>query len=184
LGPLAQSFGLVAISEIGDKTQLLSLLLVLRFKKPWTIMLAIFVATILNHLGATWFGAVLSGFVPELWLRYGLAATFFIFGCWVLIPDKLDAEDQSRRFGAFLTTLFVFFLAEMGDKTQLATVALGAQHNDVLMVTIGSTLGMMAANALSVFGGERLMNVLPLNYIRYGASALFFLFGFIILPVW
>lgn len=183
MGAFLQSFGMVAISEMGDKTQLLSLLLVLRYKKPWTIMLAIFIATIANHLGATWFGALLADLVPEIWLRYILAAVFFIFGIWILIPDKIDSNNESAKYGAFLTTLVVFFLAEMGDKTQLATIALGAQHHSVMMVTIGSTLGMMVSNALGVFGGERLIKVLPMNYIRYGASALFIIFGLIILPI-
>jgi putative Ca2+/H+ antiporter (TMEM165/GDT1 family) len=184
MGALLQSFGMVAISEMGDKTQLLGLLLVLRYKRPWTIMMAIFFATIANHLGATWFGAVLAGLVPELWLQYILAAAFFIFGFWILIPDKCENQDRPDKYGAFLTTLVVFFLAEMGDKTQLATVALGAQYQSVTMVTIGSTLGMLLTNALTVFGGERLIKVMPMNFIRYCASALFFIFGLIILPIW
>ncbi len=180
---LLQSFGLVAISEMGDKTQLLSLLLVLRYKKPWTIMAAIFFATIANHFGATWVGSFLSDLVPTVWLHYILAAVFFIFGLWILIPDKMDDVERSPHYGAFITTLVVFFLAEMGDKTQLATIVLGAQHQSVMMVTIGSTLGMMVSNALGVFGGERLVKVLPMNYIRYGASALFFIFGLLVLPI-
>lgn len=184
MSALLQSFGMVAISEMGDKTQLLSLLLVLRYKQPWTIMLAIFIATVANHLGATWFGALLAGLVPDIWLHYILAAVFFVFGFWILIPDKCEDEKQSEKYGAFLTTLVVFFLAEMGDKTQLATVALGAQYQSVMMVTIGSTIGMMLTNALSVFGGERLIKVMPMNYIRYVASGLFFIFGLLILPIW
>lgn len=176
---------MVAISEMGDKTQLLSLMLVLRYKRPWTILFAVFVATVANHLGATWVGAVIAQMVPDVWLKSILALTFFIFGLWLLVPDKVDGdENQPSRFGAFWTTLFLFFMAEMGDKTQLATVALAANYQSVGMVTIGSTLGMMLTNAISVFGGERLIKVIPMNYMRYIACALFIAFGVYILPIW
>ena len=181
---LLQSFSLVAISEMGDKTQILSLVLFLRYRKPWTILLAILFATLANHLGATWFGATLATMVPEIWLKSILALTFFIFGLWILIPDCYEEVEAPNKHGVFLTTLVVFFLAEMGDKTQLATVALGATYKSVMMVTIGSTLGMLVSNSISIFGGERLIKVIPMNYIRYVACASFIGFGVLILPIW
>ena len=181
---LIQSFILVAISEMGDKTQLLSLILVLRYKKPWTIMAAIFVATLANHLCATWFGAFLAGLLPEVTLKYILGALFIIFGLWILKPDSDEALDKQYKHSAFWTTLVVFFLAEMGDKTQLATIALGARYQSVLAVTMGSTLGMLLSNGISVFGGERLVKIIPMAYVRYTASILFLVFGVLILPIW
>ena len=179
-----QSALMVAISEMGDKTQLLSLILVLRYKQPWTIMAAIFLATIANHAGATWFGVTLAGFIPEMWLKFGLAAIFIIFGLWILKPDSDEGLDQQYKHGAFFTTLVVFFLAEMGDKTQLATVALGAKYQSIAAVTAGSTVGMMVTNAISVFGGETLIKIIPMTYVRYTASLLFLVFGLLILPIW
>jgi putative Ca2+/H+ antiporter (TMEM165/GDT1 family) len=172
-----QSALLVAISEMGDKTQLLSLILVLKYRKPWVIMAAIFCATIANHFAATWVGAWLAAFVPQDILKYALALTFVVFGLWILKPDSDEGLDKEHKFGAFLTTLLVFFLAEMGDKTQLATVALGAKYQSVGLVTAGSTLGMMITNSISVFGGERLIMLVPMRSIRITACVLFILFG-------
>lgn len=181
---LFQSFALVAISEMGDKTQILSLILALRYRKPWTIMSAILIATLANHGMATWLGVVLASHIPDVWLKYGLALIFVIFGLWILKPDSDEGLDKAHKYGAFLTTLVVFFLAEMGDKTQLATVALGARYDSVLMVTAGSTLGMLLTNSVSVFGGEKLIKVIPMSYVRIGACVLFIIFGIAILPVW
>ena len=179
-----QSLVLVAVSEMGDKTQLLSLVLSLRYKQPWTIMAAIFLATLANHAGATWFGSVLADKIPDVWLKYGLASLFIIFGLWILKPDSDEGLDKEHKYGAFLTTLLVFFLAEMGDKTQLATVAMGARYQSVFLVTAGSTVGMLLTNALSVFGGEKIMTMIPMNYVRVGACLLFIIFGLAMLPIW
>ena len=175
----------VALAEMGDKTQLLSLMLVLRYKKPWAIMGGILLATVLNHLLATWIGAMVAGYVPENYLQYGLAALFIIFGFWILKPDKSDDLGVDKKpHSAFTASAVSFFVAEMGDKTQLVTVALAARYQSVLLVSVGSTLGMMLANALSVFGGEKLIKVIPMNYVRYGAFVVFVLFGVAMLPVW
>jgi putative Ca2+/H+ antiporter (TMEM165/GDT1 family) len=179
-----QSFFLVFVSEMGDKTQLLALVLAARFKKPWTIMAGILVATLLNHALASWVGQRLSGLVNPTYLSWILAATFFAFAIWILIPDKDEELKQKNKYGAFLTTLVTFFLAEMGDKTQLATVALGAQFQDFYMVTIGTTLGMLGADGLAVFFGKKLTAKIPMNIIHKVASFLFFLFGIALLMDW
>ena len=176
---------IVALAEMGDKTQLLSLMLVLRYKKPWTIMGAIFLATILNHLAATWIGSQLAAVIPRQYLQYGLALLFIGFGFWLLKPDSDEGLDQKSSFkSAFWVALIAFFTAEMGDKTQLVTVALSAKYEAPLLVALGSTLGMMAANSLSVFGGERFIKIVPMNYVRIGACIVFLIFGIVMLPVW
>ncbi|AKT40327.1 TMEM165/GDT1 family protein [Chondromyces crocatus] len=174
---LLQSFALVAVSEMGDKTQLLALVLALRYKRPWTIMAGILVATILNHGLASWVGGAVSARVPADVLRYALAAIFGAFAIWILIPDKDEDGPQNDRFGPFLTTLVAFFLAEMGDKTQLATVALGARFQAPVLVTIGTTLGMLFADGLAVVFGERLTQRIPMKWVRIFAACLFALFG-------
>lgn len=171
------SFALVVASEMGDKTQLLALVLVSRFKKPWTIMAGILVATLLNHGLAAWAGGWISNELPTHWVRWGLAALFFVFGLWILVPDKDEGLDTTGHFGAFLTTTIAFFLAEMGDKTQLATVALGAQFKDTLAVTLGTTGGMLVADGVAVFFGDRLTQRVPMKWIRLFACGLFFSFG-------
>lgn len=181
---ILKSMGLVAISEIGDKTQLLSLMLVLRYKKPWTIMAGIFAATLANHWASTYVGAWLAAQIPEIWLNYILAAVFFIFGLWILKPDSDEGLETRSGSTVFITTMVAFFLAEMGDKTQLVTIALAARFQSVEAVTIGSTLGMMLANSMSVFGGQKAIKLIPLRYIRCSACALFILFGALILPIW
>jgi Ca2+/H+ antiporter, TMEM165/GDT1 family len=152
---IVSSFLLVAASEMGDKTQLLAFYLATRFRKPWAIMAGIFVATILNHGLASSLGTWISSNVPQHVMAYMLAVTFIGFGLWTLKPDTLDEATGPERLGAFATTVVLFFLAEMGDKTQLTTVALAAQFKSVVMVTIGTTLGMLAADGLAVFLGER-----------------------------
>lgn len=166
---------------MGDKTQLLALVLASRFRKPWAIMAGILCATLLNHGLASYAGGWLSTSVSSRHLAWALAAIFFVFAFWILIPDKDEGLKLEPRFGAFLTTLVAFFFAEMGDKTQLATVALGARFNAPLLVTVGTTAGMLAADGLAVFLGEKLTEKIPLKYIRYFASALFFIFGLYIL---
>jgi len=176
---------IVALAEMGDKTQLLSLMLVLRYKKPWAIMSGIFVATVLNHLLATWAGTMVAGFIPQTYLQLGLAVLFIVFGLWILKPDKSDdLRTDEKSHSAFMASVVAFFIAEMGDKTQLVTVALAARYQSVWLVSLGSTAGMMLANSLSVFGGEKLIKVIPMNYVRYGACVVFVLFGIAMLPVW
>jgi len=177
LEAIVSSFLLVAASEMGDKTQLLAFSLATRFRKPWAIMAGIFVATLLNHGLASSLGSWISSNVPQHVLAYVLAATFIGFGLWTLRPDTLDEAKGPERFGAFATTVVLFFLAEMGDKTQLATVALAAQFKSVVMVTIGTTLGMLAADGLAVFLGERLAARVQMKWIRWSAASLFFIFG-------
>lgn len=174
---LFNSFFLVFISEMGDKTQLLALLLMLRFKKPVMILAGIFVATILNHALAAWFGGLVAVYIPAFYLRWLLALTFFGFATWILIPDKEEELKSESRFGPFLTTVFLFFMAEMGDKTQLATIALGAKYASNFIVTMGSTLGMMASNALAIFMGEKLLKRIPMKWIRIFACLSFVAFG-------
>lgn len=181
---LLQSFLLVAVSEMGDKTQLLALLLTIKYKKPLPILVGIFFATMLNHGVATWFGVEIGQNVPEIWLRYILAAIFIGFSVWILVPDKEEELKGGEQVSAFLATFVAFFVAEMGDKTQLATVALAARFQSVLLVTIGSTLGMMFTNGLTVLFGEGFVKYVPLKYVRWLASSLFFLFGLAVLFSW
>lgn len=178
---MLQSLGLVFVSEMGDKTQLLALVLAARFRKPWAIMAGILVATLLNHGLASWAGSWLGTNFHGDWLRLILAGTFVLFAFWILIPDKTEDSPHEGRLGAFGTTLIAFFLAEMGDKTQLATVALGARFNLPMEVTLGTTLGMLAADGLAVFLGARLTEVIPMHWIRRFAALLFFSFGILIL---
>ncbi|MBN8558563.1 MAG: TMEM165/GDT1 family protein [Proteobacteria bacterium] len=169
--------GIVALAEIGDKTQLLSLVLAARFRRPWPIVWGIFVATLANHAlaGAVghWVMRVLG---PDV-LRWVLGASFIAMAVWMLIPDRLDDDDApaaAPRLGVFGTTLLAFFLAEMGDKTQVATVALAAQYPQWLAVVAGTTLGMMLANAPVVWFGDRLVRRVPIRLV-HGVSALIFL---------
>ncbi len=178
---LLPSFLLVFAGEMGDKTQLLALVLATRFRRPWTVMAGIFVATLLNHALAAYAGQFVSGYLgPEL-LRYVLAAIFFAFALWILVPDKEGELKESGGWGVFATTVVSFFLAEMGDKTQLATIALGARYPSLLFVTVGTTLGMLASNALAVFLGASLLEKIPMRWVRRFASLLFVAFGFFIL---
>ncbi len=171
------SFLVVAIAEIGDKTQLLSLLLVNKFKRPWPILWGILIATILNHWFATYAGGMVINFVSEDLRKWFLAALFAFFGFWALIPDRADELKTKHSYGAFVTSLICFFVAEMGDKTQLATMAMGARYQSHLMVTLGTTLGMMAANVPVVLLGEKVLKILPLAKIRLLAALTFFAFA-------
>lgn len=178
------STGLVAIAEIGDKTQLLALLLAARFQRPWPIIAGILVATLANHALAAGLGAMASSWLQGPWMRWVLGGLFLAFAAWALIPDKLDDEEApAHRAGVsiFWTTTVAFFLVEMGDKTQVATVALGAQFQDVLQVTVGTTLGMMLANAPVVLAGQALAGRIPLKLIRGLAALAFALIGLWIL---
>ena len=177
LQAITGSFALVAISEMGDKTQLLAFSLAARFKKPLPIMGGILIATVLNHGLASSVGQWVSNRVPENLMAFILAATFIGFGIWTLKPDEMDEVRGGPKFGAFLTTAVLFFLAEMGDKTQLATVALAARYHSVTAVTIGTTTGMMLTDGLAVFLGERLAGTAQMKWIRRAAAGLFLLFG-------
>jgi putative Ca2+/H+ antiporter (TMEM165/GDT1 family)/esterase/lipase len=178
---LLSSSVLVAASEMGDKTQLLAFLLVARFKRPVPILAGILVATLLNHGLAAALGSYVAGLVSPNTLRIALAIIFFVFALWTLKSDEHDDKPEDSRWGAFVTTTVLFFLAEMGDKTQLATVALGARFADTLMVTAGTTLGMMAADGFAVFVGHRVAERLPMRWIRRAAALLFFIFGVLVL---
>jgi putative Ca2+/H+ antiporter (TMEM165/GDT1 family) len=169
---------LVAIAEIGDKTQLLSFVLAARLRKPLPIIAGIFVATILNHALAGSVGVWLAQMIAPQWLPWITGSVFIAFGLWALHPDSLDEDPKIHPAGAFVTTTIAFFIAEMGDKTQFATVALGAQFQGALFaVVMGTTVGMMLANMPAVIIGEKLAKRLPLNAIRWIAAAVFIATG-------
>ena len=171
--------GIVALAEIGDKTQLLALLLAARFRRPWPIIWGIVVATLANHFAAGAVGNWVAGFFSATTLSWVLAACFAAVAVWTLIPDKLDDDEASalNKYGPFLTTLIAFFLAEMGDKTQIATVALAAQYQSMFLVVSGTTLGMMIANVPAVLLGERLAGRIPTRIVHALAAAIFALLG-------
>lgn len=173
------STGIVALAEIGDKTQLLALLLAVRFRRPWPIVLGILVATVANHALAGALGQLVSTFLSDVWLYGMLAVSFVAVAAWTLVPDKLDEDDTPpiSHYGAFMATLVAFFLAEMGDKTQVATVVLAAQFDTYIWVVMGTTLGMMLANVPVVFMGNAAAGKLPLNLIRMVAATAFLLMG-------
>lgn len=166
---------IVAIAEIGDKTQLLALLLAARFRKPWPIIAGIIVATLANHAAAGAVGSWVASFFSAATLSAVLALAFAAVALWTLVPDKLDDDEASglKRYGPFLTTLIAFFLAEMGDKTQVATVMLAAQYPHFIMVIIGTTLGMLLANVPVVLAGNFAAERLPLILIRRIAACAF-----------
>ena len=170
------STAIVALAEMGDKTQLLALVLAARFRKPWPIVLGILVATLANHGLAGALGAWVTTVVGPQVLRWILGVSFIAMAVWMLIPDKLEEGDAdgAPRWGVFGTTLVAFFLAEMGDKTQIATVMLAAQYNAYLWVVAGTTLGMMLANAPVVWLGDRITRLVPIRVV-HGVSAVIFL---------
>lgn len=175
---LLTSAGIVALAEMGDKTQLLAILLATRFNRPLPIILGIFVSTIANHLLAALVGAQAAALLDSPWFHVVVAISFLAMAGWTLIPDKVDdLEDKPARFGAFLTTVIAFFLVEMGDKTQIATIALGARFHDVLAVAAGTTIGMMIANVPAVFLGNALLTRVPLRTVRFVTAALFAIIG-------
>jgi putative Ca2+/H+ antiporter (TMEM165/GDT1 family) len=174
---ISSSFVLVAASEMGDKTQLLAFTLAAQFKKPWPILGGIFVATILNHALASWGGQWVSTFLGPYWLSMILGVLFVGFALWTLKPDKADEVSPIHKYGPFLTTAVLFFMAEMGDKTQFATVALGARFQSAWLVTLGTTAGMMVTDGLAVFIGDQLSHRVNMKYMRWVASILFLIFG-------
>jgi len=173
------SVAVVALAEVGDKTMLLAIVLAARLRAHWQILAGIFVATIANHALAALVGSEVAGLVDAPWFRIAVALGFIAMAVWTLIPDRLDDEDESfvHRSSAFVTTLVAFFLVEMGDKTQVATVALGAQYHSVLAVSLGTTLGMIIANTPAVFLGERIVERISLKATRIAAAVLFAALG-------
>jgi len=169
------STGVVTLAEIGDKTQLLALLLAARFRRPWPIIWGILIATVANHALAGAVGQLVGELLSETWRYSLLAISFLAVAAWTLVPDKLDDANTPpiSRYGAFMAALVAFFLAEMGDKTQIATVVLAAQFDAYLWVVMGTTLGMMLANVPVVFLGNAAAGKLPLGLIR-GITALIF----------
>ena len=177
------SAGAVAIAEIGDKTQLLAIILAARFRQPLSIIAGIFVATLANHTLAGWVGTLIGAWLEGDRLMWVLGISFLTMAAWALIPDKAEDDDTPvERAGAFLATLIAFFLVEMGDKTQLATIALGARFNDLPAVAMGTTLGMMIANVPAVLLGDRVLRAIPLRLVRAGAATIFAVLG--VLALW
>ncbi len=174
------SIAVVALAEIGDKTMLLAIVLAARFRgQHWAILTGIFGATIANHALAALLGREVAGLVDAPWFRIAVALGFIAMAAWTLVPDTLDDDegDIAQRGGAFLTTLVAFFLVEMGDKTQIATIALGAQYHAVLAVAAGTTIGMMLANAPAALLGEELVKRVSLKLTRLLAALLFLVLG-------
>ena len=177
------SSGIVALAEMGDKTQLLALVLAARFCKPLPIILGILVATLLNHAGAGAIGSWVTQLIGGDWLRWILGLSFLLMAGWILIPDKIDEDEANvaTRFGIFGTTLIAFFLAEMGDKTQVATVALAAHYSAFYSVVAGTTVGMLIANVPAVLLGDKVATKVPLKLVHGIASALFAVLGLLTL---
>jgi putative Ca2+/H+ antiporter (TMEM165/GDT1 family) len=176
---LLVSTGVVALAEIGDKTQLLAFILAARFKKPLPIIAGILAATIVNHGLAGALGAwITSAVSPEL-LRWVLGASFIGMAIWTMIPDEIEEDETqvAKRFGVFGATLITFFLAEMGDKTQIATVAMAAHYANPVMVVIGTTLGMLIADVPAVFVGDKLANKIPMKLVHSIAAGVFAILG-------
>lgn len=171
------SIVLVAVAEIGDKTQLLSLVLAARLRKPWPIMGGILLATLLNHTLAGWAGSLIAGWVDPATLLWIVGVSFIAFGLWALHPDSLDDAPRLHASGAFVTAFAAFFIAEMGDKTQFATVALAARFDARATVVAGTTIGMMLANIPAIWLGDKLAVRMPLKAIRLLAATLFVVVG-------
>src|SRR5688572_18100484 len=175
---LLVSTGVVALAEIGDKTQLLALVLAARYRKPTPIAFGILIATLVNHGLAAWLGAVAAGWLGPDAMRWVLGLGFLAMAGWCLVPDKAeDAPQAAAKAGAFLATLVAFFLVEIGDKTQIATVALAARFESLTIVTLGTTLGMLIANAPVVLFGDAIAKRLPLRIVRVVAALLFVALG-------
>jgi putative Ca2+/H+ antiporter (TMEM165/GDT1 family) len=172
LEPFFTSTAVVAIGEIGDKTQLLAMVLAARFRKPVPIIAGILGATILNHTLAATLGYLVADFLNGIGFRLAVGAAFIAMAGWALIPDKADEAAATRtRGGVFLTTLFSFFLVEIGDKTQIATSLLAARYHQIALVAAGTTLGMLIADVPAVFLGEAATKIVPLRYVRVVLSA-------------
>lgn len=172
------STGIVALAEIGDKTQLLAFILAAKFRKPLPIILGILLATIANHAFAGALGSWITSIFAPATMRWVLGLSFIAMALWTLVPDKFEEDDaRLARFGVFGTTFIAFFLAEMGDKTQVATVALAAQYQAVYTVVAGTTLGMMIANVPAVLLGDRIAHRMPVRLVHLVAAAIFAVLG-------
>ena len=177
------SAGVVALAEIGDKTQLLSLVLAARYRAPWAISAGIFVATLLNHTLAALVGETVFDWIGPDWMRWVVGLSFIAMAIWTLIPDKLDDDEENaaektlRRYGIFAMTTVVFFLLEMGDKTQVATAILAARFNDLPPVVMGTTVGMLIANVPLVFFGNALLRHVRIELVHRVTAVLFLLLG-------
>jgi putative Ca2+/H+ antiporter (TMEM165/GDT1 family) len=173
------STGVVALGEMGDKTQLLAIVLAAMFRRPWSIVAGIFVATLANHAAAGALGGwVAEALGPDV-LRWVIGVSFLAMAGWMLIPDRIDDDSAAgkQRFGVFGTTVVAFFLAEMGDKTQIATVALAARYTDVVAVVLGTTFGMMLANVPAVFLGEKIAKKGSMKLVHSVAAVIFAILG-------
>ena len=175
------SLAVVALSEMGDKTQLLALLLAAKFRKPVPILIAIFLATLVNHGVSAVLGQWITTVLSPIVLLWIVSLGFIAMAVWMLIPDELDDETDSinkwQKFGVFGATFILFFLAEIGDKTQIATVALAAKYDSIILVTIGTTLGMLIANVPAVFVGDKFASRLPISLIHKIGAAIFLVIG-------
>ncbi|WP_410498308.1 TMEM165/GDT1 family protein [Chitinibacter sp. S2-10] len=173
------STGVVAVAEMGDKTQLLSLILAARFRRPLPIVAGIFVATVLNHFAAGWIGQQVAGLISPDLLRWVVGLGFLAIAAWALIPDEMDEDETTvKPYSAFVATCIAFFLAEMGDKTQIATVALALKYTPLWQVVLGTTLGMMMANVPAVYLGEWISSRMHLlRLVRFVAAAIFAAIG-------
>lgn len=176
------SLSLVALGEIGDKTQLLSFALATRYRRHWPILAGITLATLVNHGLSAWFGGWLAEQIPELWLRWLLGLSFIALGLWMLIPDDDGNDSRIGKWGPFTASLILFFLAEIGDKTQVATIALGARFEDAFLAVLsGSTLGMIAANVPVIWLGSRLVSASAEQWAHRISAVLFVTFGVVTL---
>jgi Ca2+/H+ antiporter, TMEM165/GDT1 family len=178
LDVLLVTTGAVALAEIGDKTQLLALLLALRLRRPAIVILGIFIATLANHALAALAGVTVAGWIGIDGMRWGLGLSFLAMAAWLMVPDTMDCEPRvAAGLGPLLTTVVAFFLAEIGDKTQIATIGLAARFNDPVLVTAGTTLGMMIANVPVVLAGRAIADRVPLKLMRGAAAAVFGVLG-------
>ena len=168
---------LVALAEMGDRTQLLAIMLASRYRKPWPILAGILVATLANHSLSALAGFYLANLLNAAWFKYAVSASFIAMALWALVPDKEDEDGEAKasrmHLGVFLTTAVSFFLVEIGDKTQVATIALAARYHEVLLVAAGTTSGMMLANIPAVFLGHAVTRVLPINVLRIAAAVIY-----------
>ncbi|MGH6972111.1 MAG: TMEM165/GDT1 family protein [Caulobacteraceae bacterium] len=174
------STALVALAEMGDRTQLLSVILASRYHRPIPILLGVLVATVVNHSLAALAGYYLSSLLSAAWFKYAVSLSFIAMAVWALIPDKADddaGKPDKRRLGVFLTTAVSFFVVEIGDKTQIATMALAAHYHDVLAVAAGTTSGMLLANIPAVLLGHNVTRVLPIRFLQIAAAGLYVLLG-------
>lgn len=181
---LLVSTGVVALGEMGDKTQLLALLLAARFRRPVPIVLGILVATLVNHACAAALGGWIAQALGPTWLRWVIGVSFLAMAAWMMVPDRLDddAPSSAPRLGVFGTTVIAFFLAEMGDKTQIATVALAARYTELWAVVTGTTLGMMLANVPAVLLGDGVAKRVPMRAVHGIAALVFAVLG--VLTLW